>query len=245
VEKLIRFLGPDNLDVSELLTGQGRNFQRLGRFAEAEGPLRDFGDGTPVRRPPDVPDVPYPWYVSPDPVSPLKQSGMRTILPTRKGGDAGVSPIARRLLIERAAEVVAELERAAWETMPGGGTATALAFVGTRNSVTAERGIVVRRWLGGSVYSRPLAELLAPSGDLDDRARDSADLLCAAASNGRLKIFVNQEGGKTNPGPVAFAAIDLADKPDSIRLLARLLVDSLEVEQWADPLVEAAVGGVS
>jgi len=40
VEKLTRFLGPDNVDVSELLTAQGRNFQRLGRFADAEGPLR-------------------------------------------------------------------------------------------------------------------------------------------------------------------------------------------------------------
>ena len=40
VVKVTRFLGPDNLDVSEVLTSPGRNFQQLGRFAEAEGPLR-------------------------------------------------------------------------------------------------------------------------------------------------------------------------------------------------------------
>src|SRR5439155_17951731 len=40
VEKFTRFLGRDNLDVSEALTGQGLNFERLGRFAEAEVPLR-------------------------------------------------------------------------------------------------------------------------------------------------------------------------------------------------------------
>jgi eukaryotic-like serine/threonine-protein kinase len=39
-ELMSRFLGPENPDVGEVLLGQGRNFHRLGRLAEAERDLR-------------------------------------------------------------------------------------------------------------------------------------------------------------------------------------------------------------
>ena len=37
---MVKFLGPDNPDVSEVLLGQGRNYHRLGKLAEAEDSLR-------------------------------------------------------------------------------------------------------------------------------------------------------------------------------------------------------------
>ncbi len=37
---MVKFLGPDNPDVSEVLLGQGRNYHRLGKLAEAEASLR-------------------------------------------------------------------------------------------------------------------------------------------------------------------------------------------------------------
>lgn len=183
------------------------------------------------------PDVPYPWTVSPGTITARVRSGMRTVDRIRRGPATPISPAAIRLIVERAASLIAELEAAAWETMPDG-TATALAFGNSRNAVTGEHGIIARRWLGGGVYSGPLAELLAPSGDIDDLARQSANGLCGAAANGRLQIYVCEERNEANPRPAVFAAIDKPDDTTRVRLLARLLVDPFEAEQWADPLAE-------
>ena len=187
--------------------------------------------------------IPYAWTVSPDVVSPHTRGAMRTVDGVRRGGAAPNEPARIALFIRRGANLIAEIERAAWEMMPGRKTATALAFADSLNVVTGDRGIIVRRWLGGGVYSQPLAELLAPSGDLDDLAREAANVLCGAASNGRLKIFVNEGRDEASPRPVVFAAIDA--EPGRVLLLARLLVDSFEVEQWTDPLTEAAGNGVN
>jgi hypothetical protein len=121
---------------------------------------------------------------------------------------------------------------------------TALAFTLSRNRITGEAGLIVRRWIPGDTYSRPIAELLAIPPAITEASRPSAALLTCSALDGSLEIYVEEQPEELNPCPVVFTGIyaDDEDEPDTSYLIARRLVREFEVAQWADPLVEARGG---
>jgi hypothetical protein len=170
---------------------------------------------------------------------------MRTIH-RRTGRDASseAESLTRDALLDRAAWAIRQIERAAADELSY--ASSGLAFFPSKNKISGGSGIIVRRWMAHGVYSRPLAELLAPSGNPDDGVKRSADRLTGAAVRGLLSIFVNDDAEAADPYPVAFAAFERDPKSDGkVWLLARLLVTQFELEQWNDPLIEAQTRLVS
>jgi hypothetical protein len=151
-------------------------------------------------------------------------------------------------LIERASDALNEIEYAAGVRPPDMARRTALAFTVSRNSISGQKGLIVRRWLPGDSYSRPIAELLAISPEVTDRSRSAAELLTRSAARGWLEIFVDEQYAEPNPCPVVLTGIcceeenDEGEEVEMVYYIARLLVTPYEIGQWLDDFVEARGG---
>ncbi len=193
----------------------------------------------------EEPNTPYLWWVFPEAVGPRVRRGMRTIDAVREDP---VELAELNRLIERASDALHEIEYAASVRPPGMARRTALAFTLSRNSISGESGLIVRRWLPGDCYSRPIAELLAIQPAVTEASKSSADLLTRGALNEWLEIFVLEQYAEPNPCPVVFTGIcseeedDEGQDVDAVYYIARLLVTPFEVGQWLDDLVEARGG---
>jgi hypothetical protein len=183
-------------------------------------------------------ELPRTWVV-PDTAVPSKiRSEMHTVDPLHRVGAPREDEADPRYLAVRARAVVAQLELAAREKAGGETTLTCLAFCETRNDVTGEWGVIVRKLLSPGCYSRALAELLWTAGEMTPDACDQADWLGWSAANRQLEIIVYAERDQKRSRPAAFAVTRDADRPSAFVFLARLLVTPFEISQWTDLTVE-------
>jgi hypothetical protein len=185
------------------------------------------------------PEVPYPVLVMFDGPPPSVRRDMRTVDPVHPLKGESDSPF----LIEGAAGILDQLSLASEEKGKGQGNPTRLAFISDSvNSVTGSYGIIVRRSLAGGRFSRPLAELIAPSGEYDDQAKNEANRLGWSAAHRRLIVLVHRELREPHPRPAAFAVVRDDEAEDTYLYVARLLITPFEVSQWLDPEFDTPSG---
>lgn len=193
----------------------------------------------PVSDASPYPEVPYPVLVIFGVPPPGVRRHMRTMGPT----NAGRAEIDSGFLIEGAAGVLDQIAMAAEDKSDGPGSPTRLAFISdSRNRISGDYGIIVRRSLSGGRFSRPLAELIAPGGEYNDQAKNEANRLGWSAANRRLIILVQRELREAHPRPAAFAVVRDEEDEDQYLYLARLLVSPWEAAQWSDPEFDAPTG---
>ncbi len=185
-----------------------------------------------------LPGIDHPWMISAEAVPATARSQMRTVDPLHRVGAPRQEETDPCFLVASADFVLRELEIAAREMAGGEATHTRFGFFETRNDATGEGGIIVRKLLSPGRYSRPLAELLGPSGRFTEETRNLANWLARNAEEGRLEIIVYEEREQKRPRPAVFAAVGNAEVPDRVQLLARLLVTPFEISQWTVPAIE-------
>jgi hypothetical protein len=113
------------------------------------------------------------------------------------------------------------------------------------NRVTGRRALVVRRFLPGGRYSRPLAELLSVNAELDVQSRSRFDRLRRSAASRGLEILVHERHNRMRLSRALFAIYRDGDDASNYWYLARLLVTNSEVAQWSDAFAEAGAGLVN
>ena len=198
-----------------------------------------------IHRSSPYPEVPYPTFVLFGPPPESVRRDMRTVDPIEGAEEARKEQIDSAFLIERAAGVLDQFAQASEEKRGGQGSPTRLAFISdSRNRVTGDYGIIVRRSLSGGRFSRPLAELIATNGDYNAQAKNEATRLGWSAANRRLVILVHRELREVNPRPAAFAVVREDESQDSYLYVARILATPFEVSQWSDPELESAADSV-
>lgn len=185
-----------------------------------------------------LPDIDHPWMISADAVPPRARSEMRTVDPLHRVGAPRQGETDPCFLVASADFLLGELEIAAREMAGGEATHTRFGFFEARNDATGELGIIVRKLLPPGRYSKPLAEVLSPSGRFTEETRFLTNRLAWNAARGRLEIAVCEELDQKRPRPAAFAAIENAEVPGTLHLLARLLVTPFEISQWTVPAIE-------
>lgn len=185
-----------------------------------------------------LPNIDHPWRISTEAVPPTTRCEMRTVDPVHRVGAPRQEETDPCFLVASADVVFGDLEIAAREMAGGESTHTRFGYFETRNNATGELGIIVRKLLSPGRYSRPLAEVLGPSGRFTEETRILANWLAWNAAEGRLEIAVCEEREQKRPRPAAFAAIANAEVPGTLHLLARLLLTPFEISQWTVPAIE-------
>lgn len=205
---------------------------------------RDPERRAPASRAPDrYPDIPYPFTLAGRLNQREVQRDMRTIGPRRN--DLSAIDASMSDLIGRASAVIDQLEQGELDIIPGEKELTALAVGSMSNRVTGKRALIVRRFLPGGRYSRPLAELLSVNAELDVQSRSRFDRLRRSAASRGLEILVHERRSRTRLRRAAFATFRDEDDARNYWYLARLLVTNSEVAQWSDSFAEAGVGPVN
>ncbi|MEO8348024.1 MAG: hypothetical protein ABI610_03855 [Acidobacteriota bacterium] len=191
---------------------------------------------TPVQtnRKAPFPGISCPWIHMLEPMPPEIHSDLRTVDP--EPATRAAETIDEYLMLQRAGATVEQLHAAAAQKQIDAAHKSCFGFFETRNEITGESGIIVRRMLAPGRISRALAEVLAPSGVLTTETGSEAHRLGWNAARGRLLIVVYED-----PRPAVFAAIPGPESSELLRfsLLARLLVTDFEICQWSLPLDEA------
>jgi hypothetical protein len=93
-----------------------------------------------------------------------------------------------------------------------------------RNLLTGQPGLIVTDGDGNM-----LAELLSPTGALDDDAKRHADWLTECASRGALALVVHAPKAPSRGGALAFATVM---RQTQVEYLARLLLHGRDLAQW-------------
>jgi hypothetical protein len=190
-----------------------------------------------VRGPDSYPDVPYPCGVSREPVTPGVRKGMWTVDPEPEPSADRAEGVLAALILG-AAGIVEQLERGEADRIDPEGDVTALGVSRETNRLTGKGGVIVRRLLPGQRYSRPLAEVLSDTGELDDSSRNHFNWLGRGAGNRALEIWVHDDRRSPGSHPAAFAIVRQEEDDNRFWYLARLLVTPQEIAQWSNRDVE-------
>ena len=110
------------------------------------------------------------------------------------------------------------------------------------NSITRASGLVLRRLRPDGLYTAPLAELVSPTGRLDDDGIEVFDRFRGLAHHWGLRLWIHRTEKGSDVGYVPFIVARESDDAPRMFYLARLFATPYEVDQWRNPLVDGGGG---
>jgi hypothetical protein len=198
-------------------------------------PKRSAGDagGDDDDAPSPIPLVPYSSLCLFVPPPPDLLREIRTVDPSPVPPDEHKRAVME--LLESAAPVALELERAARERGAAGSRESRLAFVETTNSMTGQQAVIVFRATGSGELSLPLAELPTPGGEWSDEVAGFEQEVGRAVEDGALGL-VGYRKGRGGMRSVYLTSRIESGEDARIRFTfyARLLVTAFEIAQWSE-----------
>jgi hypothetical protein len=174
------------------------------------------------------------------PVPPGLDQALRTL--ERPPTGEAPEPLVVNEFARRAVRVLAEIDRALHEDIGAGPGMTALGVSEEQNAVSGATGLVLRRLIGRSRYSAPLAELPSESGRLDPRGIAQFDATRDAAVSKGLHLGIHEKLYGEHRAHVAYALARQNETSHTYLYLARLLVTPFEIDQWRNPFLEVGSG---
>ncbi len=170
-----------------------------------------------------------------DPIPPALARDMRTLArPADSGPDADPSKIG-----QRAMRVIRQIEDALSDTLGRDDGISALGVYEQINAVSGAPALTLRRLRRDGSYSSALAEMVSPTGRLDQDNCDRFDGFRAYAQHFGLRLWIHRTESGTRVDYVPFAICRESDDAPRMIYLARLLVTPYEIGQWRDPFLEA------
>ncbi len=198
-------------------------------------------DGHPPMNPDEQPESPDADLV--DDVRPIP-SGVAKDMRTLECPPAGTTDrtLDAAAFVERAIEVLEEIEDALYDDLDDDGEVTALGVSAERNTVTGASGLILRRLMRRGRYSAPLAEIFSDTGRLDFHGKQR---FCAFRNNAYrygLGLWIHQAVVGERLIHAAFAIAREDENSEKFWYLARLLVEPFEIDQWRSPFLETGCG---
>ncbi len=170
-----------------------------------------------------------------DPIPPALACDMRTFArPAGNGPDADPRDIG-----QCAMRVIRELEDALADSLGRDDGVSALGVVEEANSISGAPALILRRLRRDGSYSAPLAEMVSPTGRMDQDNCDRFDGLRAFADHFGLRLWIHRTVSGTRVDYIPFAICRESDDAPRMVYLARLLVTPYEIGQWRNPFLES------
>jgi hypothetical protein len=163
---------------------------------------------------------------------------MRTLV-RPAGNRPDVDP---REIGQSAMRVIRELEDALSDTLGRDDGISALGVSEQINSISGATALILRRLRRDGSYSVPLAEMVSPTGRLDQDNCDRFDGFRAYAHRFGLRLWIHRIVSGTRVDYIPFAICRESDDAPRMIYLARLLATPYETGQWRDRFLEARCG---
>ena len=174
------------------------------------------------------------------PIPPAVAKDMRTLECPPTGRIDGTLDV--DAFVERAFEVLEEIEDALYDELDDDFEVTALGVSEERNTVTGARGLILRRLMRRGRYSAPLAEIFSDTGRLDLHGKQRFHLFRDNAYRYGLGLWIHEAVVGERLVHTAFAIAREREDSPKFWYLARLLVAPFEVDQWRSAFLEVGCG---